>query len=170
MMVEIVDMTEADWPAVQAIYQAGIDSGNATFAAAPPAAWEEWRAGKINVCSLVARDGRTALGWAALSPVSSRYVYRGVAEVSIYIAAEARGQGVGSRLLEALILRSEANDIWTLQAGIFPENQASLRLHQAHGFRLLGVREKLGLMTFGPYQNRWRDVAFLERRSRVAGV
>lgn len=168
--LSIAPMTETDWPAVADIYQQGIDTGSATFAAHPPASWQEWQAGKWNHCSLAARLDGVVVGWAALSPTSSRAVYAGVAEVSLYIAASARGQGVGSALMEALIALSEANGIWTLQAGILPENSASLRLHQKHGFRLVGVREKLGKMEFGAYAGQWRDVMLLERRSTVAGM
>jgi L-amino acid N-acyltransferase YncA len=163
-------MSPADWPGVSAIYQEGIDTGSATFETTPPATWEEWLRGKINACSRVARIGDSMAGWAALSPVSSRRVYAGVAEVSIYIKETMRGKGVGSRLLEELILISEANGIWTLQAGILSDNGASVALHLKHGFRLVGVREKLGRMEFGPYQGQWRDVLLLERRSKTMGV
>jgi phosphinothricin acetyltransferase len=170
MPLEIASMIPADWPQVAAVYQSGIDTGNSTFATQPPVSWEEWCAEKIAACSLVARQGDGIVGWAALSPVSSRCVYRGVAEVSLYVTQSARGQGVGSALLAALIVKSEAEGIWTLQAGIFPENTASLRTHLRQGFRQLGVHEKIGYMSFGPYQGQWRDVALLERRSTVAGV
>lgn len=169
MQITIHPMTPADWPTVAQIYQQGIDTGNATFATCPPESWQEWSKGKINECSLVAKEGDAILGWAALSPISNRCVYRGVAEVSLYIAASARGQGVGQALMVALIECSEAHGIWTLQAGIFPENTGSRQLHLNNGFRILGIREGLGLMTFGPYQGQWRDVAFLERRSKIAG-
>jgi L-amino acid N-acyltransferase YncA len=163
-------MSEADWTDVAAIYQEGIDSGDATFASTPPASWEDWCAGKIEAGSIVAhRDGRI-LGWAALSPISNRKVYTGAAEVSVYVSQAVQRQGIGSRLLGALIEVSEANGIWTLQAGIFPENQASLHLHFKHGFRVVGKREKLGRMDFGPRQGEWRDVLLLERRSKVVGV
>lgn len=171
-------MTAADWPAVAQIYQEGIDTGNATFAPAPPPSWEAWCQGKITACSLVARGDSnllgwvpdpTILGWVALGPYSSRAVYAGVAEVSIYLSARARGQGVGSALLQAVINLSETNGLWTLQAGIFPENQASLKLHTKHGFRQVGVREKLGRMAFGPWAGQWRDVILLERRSLTVG-
>lgn len=162
-------MTAVDWPAVAAIYQEGIATSQATFAPAPPPGWDEWRKGKINACSLVARDGDAVAGWAALSPTSARAVYAGVAEVSIYVAAAWRGQGVGSCLLTALIAASEAHGIWTLQAGIFPENTASLALHLKYGFRVVGRRERLGKMTVGPLAGQWRDVLLLERRSRVVG-
>ena len=155
-MIQILAMSAADWPEVAAIYQEGIETGSATFETAPPASWDEWSRSKINACSLVARVDDRMAGWAALSPTSGRRVYAGVAEVSIYIKAAMRGKGVGSRLLDELILVSEANGIWTLQAGILVENRASVMLHLRHGFRLVGVREKLGRMEFGPYQGQWR--------------
>jgi phosphinothricin acetyltransferase len=168
----ISQMTEADWPEVAAIYREGIDTGNATLAANPPASWADWQRGKINACSLAARNRgapSSVLGWAALSPYSSRPCYAGVAEVSLYVAAAARGQGIGSALMQALIEVSEQNGIWTLQAGIFPENPASLSLHQKHGFRVVGLRIKIGRMESGPRAGEWRDVILLERRSAVAG-
>jgi phosphinothricin acetyltransferase len=170
MTVQISLMTEVDWPIVANIYQEGIDTGNATFASHPPQSWAAWCQGKIGSCSLVARENDKILGWAALSPVSNRSVYAGVAEVSIYISSNARGRRIGSLLLQALIHQSEDNGIWTLQAVIFPENEVSLQLHIRHGFRLVGRRERLGKMEFGPYQGQWRDVVFLERRSNVVGI
>jgi L-amino acid N-acyltransferase YncA len=170
MEIEIAPMTEADWPGVAAIYQEGIDTGNATFAQNPPASWAEWQKSKINACSLVARSESGLRGWAALSPTSSRCVYAGVAEVSIYVGQTARSKGVGRLLMQALIHASEENGIWTLQAGIFPENQGSLRLHEIFDFRVVGRRKKLGKMEFGPLQGQWRDVLFLERRSTVVGI
>lgn len=170
MLILVSGMTEADWPDVARIYQEGIDTGHATFATQPPASWEKWHQDKIEGCCLVARERGRVVGWAALSPVSGRTVYAGVAEVSIYVDAAARGQGVGSALLEALIAASESVGIWTLQAGVFPENEASLRLHYQHGFRLVGVREKLGQMERGTLAGLWRDVLLLERRSRVIGA
>lgn len=118
----------------------------------------------------IEREDGVVVGWAALSRVSSRAVYAGVAEVSVYVAASARRRGVGSALLDELIRCSEANGIWTLQAGIFPENVASLRMHYKHGFRQVGIRKRLGKMETGPYRGRWRDVVLLERRSGVVGV
>jgi L-amino acid N-acyltransferase YncA len=168
--MHISAMTETDWPAVVRIYQGGIDTGNATFATHPPRSWEEWCAHKINACSLIARVDDRIVGWAALSPVSTRAVYAGVAEVSIYVRADARGQGIGTLLLKALIDRAESMGIWTLQAGIFPENQASLRLHLQQGFRRVGIREKLGKMDYGPHRGQWRDVVLLERRSKRVGI
>jgi phosphinothricin acetyltransferase len=157
-------MQAADWDQVRAIYAEGIATRNATFEEAPPA-WESWDAGHRPSCRLVARSGGEVVGWAALSRPSARSVYAGVAEVSIYIAEKARGQGVGRGLLAELIRGSEAEGIWTLQAGVFPENSASLRLHQAAGFREVGRRERIGRMN-----GRWRDTVLLERRSSVAGL
>jgi L-amino acid N-acyltransferase YncA len=169
-MIHISTMTEGDWPAVAAIYERGIHTGSATFEAHPPASWQEWRAGKLNACSLVARLDRRIVGWAALSPVSKRPVYAGVAEVSVYVDTDLLGQGIGKALLRALIERAEAHGIWTLQAKILPENQVSLHLHCRCGFRRVGTREKLGKMEYGPYQGQWRDVVLMERRSKVVGV
>ena len=170
MSVTVEPMTDADWPAVARIHQEGIDTGHATFAAAPAASWAEFAEGKIAGCSLVARAAGAVVGWAALSPTSKRAVYAGVADVSIYVAASAMGRGVGDRLMRALIETSEARGIWTLWASIFPENEASLRLHAKHGFKTLCWRERIGRMTFGPMAGRWRDTLLLERRSAVAGV
>jgi phosphinothricin acetyltransferase len=165
-------MTASHWAGVSRIYQEGIETGQATFEMAPPASWDEWCRRKINSCSLVAHNDHTRgiIGWAALSPVAGRAVYTGVAEVSIYVGTQARGQGVGSLLLQELIHLSELNGIWTLQAGIFPENRASLRLHLKHGFREVGLREKLGRMEFGEFKGKWRDVLLLERRSQIVGI
>jgi L-amino acid N-acyltransferase YncA len=153
-------LTAEDWPAVKAIYEEGIASGDATFEqAAPP--WSDWDAAHLPGCRLVAigGDGRV-VGWAALTRVSSRCVYAGVAEVSVYVALNARGRGIGTQLLTALVERSEAHGLWTLQAGVFPENVASVTLHERCGFRVVGRRERLGQM-----DGRWRDVLLLERRS-----
>ena len=157
-------MLPADWDAVRAIFLEGIATGQATFEReAPP--WEHWDAAHLSSGRLVAvRDG-AVIGWAALSGVSDRCVYAGVAEVSVYVAEAARGEGAGRALLGALVRVSEAAGIWTLQAGIFPENSASLALHARCGFRVVGRRERLGQMA-----ERWRDVLLLERRSPVVGV
>jgi L-amino acid N-acyltransferase YncA len=163
-VIEIEPFRAEDWEAVRAIYLEGIATGNATFAQSAPE-WDEWDAGHLKTCRLAARSGDGILGWAALSPVSGRTVYAGVAEVSVYVAERARARGIGIALLDALILQSELNGIWTLQAGIFPENEASIRLHKSAGFRIVGVRERLGQMN-----GRWRDVVLMERRSSVAGV
>jgi L-amino acid N-acyltransferase YncA len=164
-------MSAETWPEVAAIYREGLLTGHASFAASPPDTFAEWCDGKILSAGVVARDprGSAVLGWASLSKVSDRCVYAGVAEVSVYVAAMARSRGVGSAILAELIARSEAANIWTLQAGIFPENSASLALHAAHGFRTVGRREKVGKMGHGPLAGRWRDTLLLERRSTVAG-
>ncbi len=157
-------MSAADWPVVRAIYEEGIATGYATFETSAPD-WRAWDAAHLPDCRLVARQDGQVIGWAALSPVSSRAVYRGVAEVSVYVAATARGRGVGRALLAALVAASETADVWTLQAGIFPENEASVALHVSCGFRVVGRRERLGL-----HHGVWRDVLLLERRSRRPGV
>jgi L-amino acid N-acyltransferase YncA len=157
-------MTAADWPTVRTIYEQGVATGHATFQTVAPA-WDAWDAAHLPSCRLVARlDGRV-IGWAALSPVSSRAVYAGVAEVSVYVAADARGRGVGRALLQALVTTSEDDGRWTLQAGIFPENVASVHLHEQCGFRVVGRRERIGALA-----GVWRDVLLLERRSALVGV
>ena len=162
--ISIEPMVEQDWPAVRSIYVQGIDTGNATFEKSAPD-WASWNTGHLRACRLVARSGDVVLGWAALSPVSSRCVYAGVAEVSVYVARQAQGQGIAAKLLASLVEASEREGIWTLQAGIFPENTASVELHKRQGFRVVGTRERLGSM-----DGRWRDVLLLERRSKVSGV
>ena len=157
--MELQAMRPDDWPAVRAIYEAGIATGNATFATAAPD-WPAWDAGHLAEHRLVARQAGRVLGWTALAPVSDRCCYAGVAEDSIYVAAEAQGRGVGRALLASVVASAERGGIWTVQTGIFPENQASVRLHQACGFRVVGVRERLGRL-----HGRWRDVLLLERRS-----
>lgn len=152
------------WPAVKAIYEDGLATGHASFQTGAPS-WEEWDKAHIAHSRLVALEDHTVAGWVALTPVSSRCVYAGVAEVSIYIAGSHRGRGVGKVLLKALIDASESNGIWTLQAGIFPENTASLRLHEGVGFRRVGTRERIGKMG-----DRWRDTVLLEKRSTNAGL
>lgn len=164
MDIQIEPMTDQDWPAVRRIYEQGIATGNATFAREVPE-WDAWNKGHMSVARLVARNGGAVMAWAALSPVSTRQVYSGVAEVSVYVAADARGSGLGKALLHALVQESESAGIWTLQAGIFPENLASINLHKACGFREVGRRERLGKMG-----DRWRDVVLLERRSAIAGI
>lgn len=168
--LSIVPMTAADWSDVARIHQEGIDTGNGTFEAAPAASWEEFIGRKVADCCLVARAADGMGGWVALSPVSARAVYAGVAEVGIYVAAAHRGRGVGSALLSAVIRLSESKGFWTLQAATFPENRASISLHEKHGFKLVGRRERIGQMKIGPRAGQWRDTVLLERRSRVAGV
>ena len=160
----IDSMEPEDSQQILAIYQEGIDTGQATFETVTPD-WEQWNAGHLPQCRLVVRNGEKIVGWAALSAVSRRKVYAGVAEVSVYIAAKARGQGIGNKLLEALIEASEQNGIWTLQSSIFPENQASVALHLKHGFRQVGRRERIAQL-----HGHWRDTVVLERRSRVVGL
>ncbi|HZD69408.1 MAG TPA: GNAT family N-acetyltransferase [Actinomycetes bacterium] len=156
-----------DWPVVTAIYAEGIATGNATFETAPPS-WERWDASHLPDHRLVARadaeEGGGVVAWAALAPVSDRCVYAGVTENSIYVAERARGLGVGRRLLTALIEGAEQAGIWTVQTGIFPENAASLALHRRCGFRVVGVRERVGQL-----HGHWRDVLLLERRSDRVG-
>lgn len=161
----IVDKMQADdWEQVKSIYIEGIETGNATFQQIAPS-WEEWDESHLSVCRLVVRSNGQVLGWAALSPVSSRCVYAGVAEVSIYVGQDQQGKGIGSSLMENLIKSSEQNGIWTLQAGIFPENKSSNGLHKKWGFKEVGRREKIGKMN-----GIWRDVLLLERRSDIVGV
>jgi phosphinothricin acetyltransferase len=161
--VELAPMAADDWDAVRAIYLEGIATGNATFETAAPE-WDRWNAAHLPHCRLVARCRGKVLGWAALSAVSARRVYAGVAEVSVYIAERARGRGIGRRLLDELIAESERHGIWTLQAGIFPENISSIELHRRAGFRVVGLRERLGQLN-----GQWRDVMLLERRSSTIG-
>lgn len=161
-------MTGDDQEAVLAIYAEGMATGHATFQNDLPT-WREWDEGHIEEARLVAVKDGEILGWAALTPVSGRCVYAGVAEVSLYVAEKGRGQGIGKALMDALIEGSEVAGIWTLQAGIFPENKASVALHAYGGFRLVGRREALGKMAYGPLQGQWRDVLLMERRSSVAG-
>jgi len=164
MSLAIEPLAPADWDAVRRIYLEGIATGNATFEQSAPE-WDKWDAGHLEACRLVARAEDDVLGWAALSPVSGRCVYAGVAEVSVYVADGARGRGVGNALMMALIRESEQNGIWTLQAGIFPENAASIKLHQRSGFRIVGTRERPGQLN-----GSWRDVVLMERRSKTVGV
>ena len=162
-------MSADDAETVLRIYQDGIDTGHATFAPAVPS-WQVWDRTHLRHSRIVAIAGEDVVGWAALTAVSSRSVYRGVAEVSVYVAAAARGRGIGPRLMAALIEASEGAGIWTLQAGIFPENPESIALHRKFGFRVLGTRERVGRMAHGPLAGRWRDVVLVERRSTLAGI
>jgi phosphinothricin acetyltransferase len=158
---ELRRLEAADWPAVREIYRSGMRAGLATFEVEAPT-WEAWDAAHLAEHRLVAEIGDRVVGWAALAAVSSRRVYRGVAEDSVYVADEAQGQGVGGALLSALVAGAEAAGIWTIEAGIFPENGASIAVHQRCGFRIVGVREKLGRR-----DGLWRDVLLLERRSAL---
>lgn len=154
-------MNSSDWDAVRLIYQQGLDTGNATFETTCPN-WEEWNSRHHSFARLIARISGQAIAWAALSPVSSRAVYAGVAEVSIYVESSQRGTGVGTALLQALVTASEHADVWTLQASIFPENAPSIVLHQKLGFRVVGRRERIGRL-----HGQWRDTLLLERRSTI---
>jgi phosphinothricin acetyltransferase len=162
--VAVSPLAPGDWERVREIYLEGIADGNATFETSAPS-WEKWDGKHLPVGRLVARVDGGIAGWVALSPVSDRCVYSGVAEVSVYVARGARGKGVGRALLEAAIAESERAGIWTLQSGTFPENAASIALQKSCGFREVGLRERLGRMN-----GRWRDVVMLERRSTVAGI
>jgi L-amino acid N-acyltransferase YncA len=164
MSFVIDEMDDADWEQVRLIYLEGIATGHATFEMEAPSR-EKWDAGHLSHSRLVARAADVIKGWAALSPVSNRCVYGGVAETSVYVGEEHRGEGVGRALLEALVSASERNGIWTLQAGIFPENTSSVVLHKRCGFREVGRRERIGKM-----KEVWRDTLLLERRSKVVGV
>jgi len=153
-------MKSEDWPAVRSIYQAGIETGHATFETEAPD-WIAWNDAHLEAGRIVARQAEQVVGWETITPISSRCVYAGVAEVSVYVAANSRLKGVGRQLLMALVAQSEEAGLWTLQAGIFPENEASLALHRVCGFRQVGRREKISQLA-----GRWRDVIIMERRSQ----
>ncbi len=157
-------MTESDWTDVAAIYAEGLATGHASFETNIPT-WGSWDGSHLRHSRFVARSGETVVGWAALTGVSDRCVYGGVAEVSIYVGAAGRGRGIGDALLKELIESSEENNIWTIQAGIFPENTASVRLHLKNGFREIGKRERIGKL-----EGVWRDTLLLERRSQIIGL
>jgi phosphinothricin acetyltransferase len=161
--IEIRTLTADDWEAVRSIYLDGLATGQATFETQAPS-WTEWNIAHLPVPRLVATSEGRVLGWAALSPVSSRAVYAGVVEVSVYVEKDSRGQGVGKALLGALIAESEKNGIWMLQASIFPENAASIALHKARDFCIVGRRERIGKRN-----GVWRDTLLLERRSKLVG-
>ena len=157
-------MLPADWLQVRRIFLEGIATGHATFETDAPS-WEKWNDAHLAFARLVARAGSDVKGWAALSPVSTRRVYAGVAETSVYVGRDSRGQGIGRALLAALIQAAESNGTWTLQAGVFPENRGSVKLHQTLGFREVGRRERIGKLN-----GIWRDTLLLERRSAIVGV
>lgn len=165
MAIEIRLLTLEDWPSLRAIYLEGIATRLATFETSAPT-WDKWDSSHLSFARLAAtpENGGRLAGWAALSPVSTRLVYSGVAEVSVYVGAEFQGMGVGRALLERLIVESEENGIWTLQASVFPENDSSLALHRSCGFREVGIRERIGKL-----DGAWRDTVLLERRSRRVG-
>ena len=163
-MITIRPFVKSDFPSVKGIYQQGIDSGEATFQEQAKD-YDVWNESLLPSCRLVAESNRQIIGWAALSSASNRCVYSGIAEVSVYVSSNSQGLGVGNSLLKALIKASEEEGIWTLQAGIFPENKASIHIHSKNGFKVLGIREKLGQMN-----GIWRDIVFMERRSKVVGL
>jgi len=165
MDYKIDKMTQLDWKQVSSIYLEGIRTGKATFQTEVPN-WENWNGGHISSCRLVLRSCNIILGWGALSPTSSRYVYSGVAEVSIYIGEKYRERGLGKVILEKLIILSEKNGFWTLQSGIIRENILSIKLHKSCGFREVGIREKISKMNNGE----WHDVVLMERRSKIVGI
>ena len=164
MAVVIEEMDPAHWQQVRQIYQEGIETGLATFETELPS-WEKWDEAHLPFARLVAIAEGLVQGWAALSAVSTRAVYSGVAEVSVYVSASWRGQGVGTALLKRLVDDSQKNGIWTLQSGIFPENVSSIALHESCGFRVVGTRKRIGKL-----HGIWRDTVLLERRSEVMGV
>ena len=165
VMNRVIDqMKTNDWEQVRSIYLEGIKSGDSTFETEAPS-WEKWDEGHLQIARLVMRDGDRIVGWAALSPVSKRSAYSGVAELTVYVTESERGRGSGRALLEALIEESEQNGIWTLQASVFPENTASVKLHLRCGFREVGRRERIGQM-----HGQWRDTLLFERRSKKVGV
>ncbi|NNJ88520.1 MAG: N-acetyltransferase [Eudoraea sp.] len=162
--MEIRSMTPEDWPAVSRIYKEGIATGYATFEQEIPS-YENWDKAHIKECRLIASEAETITGWAALSPVSSRCVYGGVGEVSVYISKDHRGKGIGKRLLLSLIDASENAGYWTIQSGIFPENKASTKIHEQCGFRLIGCRERVGKL-----DGVWKDNLIYEKRSTSVGI
>ena len=166
--VTIRPMREDDWPAVQRIYREGIATGHATFESEAPG-WEQFNSSRLPRHRFVAETADAGeagiLGWAAVSPVSARPAYAGVVEHSVYIAAEARGLGLGAALLRALAESTEGDGIWTIQASVFPENEASLRLHLANGYVVVGRRHRIARMSHGPLTGQWRDTILIERRS-----
>jgi L-amino acid N-acyltransferase YncA len=157
--LELRELTHEDWPAVRAIYEHGIAQGDATFEQEAPS-WDDWNRSHLEGHRLVVLLDGDVVGWAALAPVSERCVYGGVTENSVYVADSAQGRGIGRALLEELVARAERDGIWTIQAGIFPENEASIELHRRCGFRVVGVRERIGQQ-----HGVWRDVVLMERRS-----
>jgi len=163
--MKIHQMTPGHYPEVLRIYQEGIETGNATFEQAPPGSWQSWSEKFLSTLSIVCVEYEKVIGWAALSRVSSRAVYQGVGEISVYVAIEHQGKGIGKELMNELVCMSEEAGFWTLQAGIFPENIASVNLHKKAGFRIVGKRHKIGIMTYGPEAGKWRDVVLMERRS-----
>jgi L-amino acid N-acyltransferase YncA len=163
-------MTPDDGSAVVDVYHRGLQSGHASFQE-NAGTWSDWDQGHLDVCRLVACDGNGHIcGWAGLSGVSGRCVYQGGGEISVYVDPASQGRGIGNMLLASLIAQSEQNGFWSLEAGIFPENQASIALHQKHGFDIVGRKRGLGRMNYGPMAGQWRDVMLLQRRSEIVGI
>ena len=162
--VKIKPMQQVHWEKVKIIYESGIATGIATFETTAPS-WEKWNNGHLAFARLVAIKNNELVGWAALSQVSNRCVYGGVAEVSVYVGNNHKGRGIGKLLLQNLITESESNGIWTLQAGIFTDNIASVKLHEKVGFRVIGYKERIGKL-----KNNWKDNYILERRSKIVGI
>jgi len=159
-----IELNKKHWNQVAQIYREGIETGIATFETEVPN-WEVWDASHLKSCRIVAKNNNEVVGWAALTSVSSRCVYGGVAEVSVYVSSKYRGQKIGTNLLEKLIEQSEKEGFWTLQSGIFAENKASIKMHQNAGFRIIGYREKIGKLN-----KLWKDNVILERRSKIIGI
>jgi phosphinothricin acetyltransferase len=162
--VDIKEMLPIHWKEVSKIYKEGIDTGLATFEKKIPT-WKTWDSNHLSYCRLIALINNNIVGWAALSPVSSRCIYGGVAEISVYVANGFRGNKIGEKLLQELIRASERNGLWTIQSGVFPENTASIELHKKVGFRVIGYREKVGVL-----DGKWKDNILMERRSKIVGV
>ncbi len=162
-------MQDTDQDAVLGIYAEGIASGHATFTSIVPS-WPEWDKTYLPNCRVVATKNEDVIGWVALKPVSTRPVYRGVTDISIYVASSSHGTGVGKRLMADIIDISEAEDIWTIRAHMFPESYISKHLHETFGFRTVGISEKAGKMENGPFTGVWRDVRLMERRSKRVGI
>ncbi len=162
--MKIEKLTEKHWPQVSFIYQSGLATGNANFSSQIPD-WRQWDASHVKNCRLIATEDGHVLGWAALTAIADSCVFAGVAEISIYIAEEWRGKGVGKILLKELIQQSEANNFWTLEARVFAENAASIKIHIDNGFRIVGSRERIGKLN-----GVWRDTILLERRSVTVGI
>ena len=162
--MNIEKLTEKHWPEVKAIYESGIATGNAHFSLNVPD-WDEWDNTHIKNCRFVATENGEVLGWAALTAISDRCVFAGVAEVSVYVAEKARGKGVGKQLLGTLVKESEKHNFWTLESRIFAENIASIKIHEQNGFRIIGRRERIGKLN-----GVWRDTILLERRSDKVGI